>query len=623
MQKILFLLPLILALLVSGTVEAKKKKYPNGDYYEGEWKKGQPDGFGKMIYANGDVYEGNWVLGKMEGQGVMTNQRENITYNGTWKNGLPNGNGTMYMKNFTYEGLWNEGKILEGKVTDPKRNVFEGTFLDGKTVKTGKMTYSNGNWCEGDWENNKLLNGKCKSVISDSLYFEGEVKNGLPFAGIGKGRIAKNYYDGKWENGEFTGHCILKECTDKISLFEGERKSDGCYNGKLKFEGGTYVGEVDSVFTKQGEGELYMDQYNYFLKGTWGNNILLNGNGSLSWNNSKVTFEIENMSNKKIAKISIDGKQTMEDALPSGINDINLAESIVDILILKERKEKQENFEKYFSGKVFYAKKLFSKYYSRLLNTPIFGSEFKNMFDENMAVIICIIPIDENKLLFVQRAKLENQPKSYNRGYLLQQNMLGKDLIEECIYNYTFDNGCLIFKSDNVFVGEKKYQITNNGLYDIDRETELSPCSRESLDKFLLSNIDVNIDKISKRAKNYSLPENTFMTSTELKAKYSTSLPNREPELEGDVDLKKFISQNLKYPTIAQENGISGKVIVKFIVTRDGNIKDINIAESSGDPFLDKEGLRVVKLLPKFKPGISNGQFVDMEMTLPFKFGLK
>ena len=63
MQKILFLLPLILALLVSGTVEAKKKKYPNGDYYEGEWKKGQPDGFGKMIYANGNVYEGNWENG--------------------------------------------------------------------------------------------------------------------------------------------------------------------------------------------------------------------------------------------------------------------------------------------------------------------------------------------------------------------------------------------------------------------------------------------------------------------------------------------------------------------------------------------------------------------------------
>ena len=72
MQKILFLLPLILALLVSGTVEAKKKKYPNGDYYEGEWKKGQPDGFGKMIYANGNVYEGNWENGLPNGEGKMT-----------------------------------------------------------------------------------------------------------------------------------------------------------------------------------------------------------------------------------------------------------------------------------------------------------------------------------------------------------------------------------------------------------------------------------------------------------------------------------------------------------------------------------------------------------------------
>ena len=46
MKKILFLLPLILALLVSGTVEAKKKKYPNEDYYEGKWKKGNPNGIG-------------------------------------------------------------------------------------------------------------------------------------------------------------------------------------------------------------------------------------------------------------------------------------------------------------------------------------------------------------------------------------------------------------------------------------------------------------------------------------------------------------------------------------------------------------------------------------------------
>lgn len=71
MRKILFLLPLILALLVSGTVEAKKKKYPNGDYYEGEMKKGVPHGFGKMTYVNGNTYEGAWKDGKY-GFGKMT-----------------------------------------------------------------------------------------------------------------------------------------------------------------------------------------------------------------------------------------------------------------------------------------------------------------------------------------------------------------------------------------------------------------------------------------------------------------------------------------------------------------------------------------------------------------------
>ncbi|MDM8287644.1 energy transducer TonB, partial [Phocaeicola plebeius] len=169
-----------------------------------------------------------------------------------------------------------------------------------------------------------------------------------------------------------------------------------------------------------------------------------------------------------------------------------------------------------------------------------------------------------------------------------------------------------------------KYKITNNGLYDIDRETELSPCSRESLNKFLLSNIDENIDEISKRAKNFSLPENTLMTSEELKAKYATSLSNRKPEYpEGDEGFKRFILQNLKYPTISQECKSEGKVVVQFIVTRDGEIEDIEVVESSGDPYLDKEGLRVTKLLPKFKPGIHDGQFVNMKMTIPFNFSLK
>ena len=90
-------MPLILALLISGTVEAKKKKYPNGDYYEGKWKKGNPHGFGTMIYSNGDTYTGYWVYGIKEGQGSMTYKDDDflLKYVGEWVSNKPNGKGIM------------------------------------------------------------------------------------------------------------------------------------------------------------------------------------------------------------------------------------------------------------------------------------------------------------------------------------------------------------------------------------------------------------------------------------------------------------------------------------------------------------------------------------------------
>lgn len=609
MKKLLFLLPLILALLVSGTVEAKKKKYPNGDYYEGEWKKGQPNGFGKMIYANGDVYEGNWVLGKMEGQGVMTNQRENITYNGTWKNGLPNGNGTMYMKNFTYEGLWNEGKILEGKVTDPKRNVFEGTFLDGKTVKTGKMTYSNGNWCEGDWENNKLLNGKCKSVISDSLYFEGEVKNGLPFAGIGKGRIAKNYYDGKWENGEFTGHCILKECTDKISLFEGERKSDGCYNGKLKFEGGTYVGEVDSVFTKQGEGELHMDQYNCSLNGIWSNDYLTTGKGTLKLNNQ--TYNL-NITHNTIEVINNDEK-LLEVSLTSNATIPVLFDNIANSIISKiEEVEKKKN-EREYCNKIFYCTVPLSKF-SDVFKTPLFGDMLNSKFDKNIHIIVRIALLNNRELIYTQQATMKGDFNSYNRGYLLQQINLAKDWNSNDIYYYSIQDGYLIFKSNNKFVGEQKFKIINDwqSLLSESNNLSLKLCTAEQLNKLLpiIENEELEVT-----------PKEQFEKSP-ANEQYATFSPNMPPKFYGgDSELSKYMGSNMKYPEVSQNNGIQGRVVVEFVVTRTGDIKNVKVTRKV-DAYLDAEAIRVVKSMPKWHSGIYNGQFVDMKMSLPLTFKL-
>jgi len=90
----------------------------------------------------------------------------------------------------------------------------------------------------------------------------------------------------------------------------------------------------------------------------------------------------------------------------------------------------------------------------------------------------------------------------------------------------------------------------------------------------------------------------------------------------GDLALRKFIGQSIKYPVIAQENGIQGKVYVNFVVGKDGTISQAKIARGV-DPSLDKEALRVVNSLPKWKPGKQGGKPVRVSYTVPINFVLQ
>lgn len=90
----------------------------------------------------------------------------------------------------------------------------------------------------------------------------------------------------------------------------------------------------------------------------------------------------------------------------------------------------------------------------------------------------------------------------------------------------------------------------------------------------------------------------------------------------GEAELLKWISTHIKYPAIAMENNVQGKVVVQFVVTRDGSIGEVKIARGK-DPDLDKEAMRVVKTLPKFIPGKMNGQAVNVWYTLPINFKLQ
>ena len=91
----------------------------------------------------------------------------------------------------------------------------------------------------------------------------------------------------------------------------------------------------------------------------------------------------------------------------------------------------------------------------------------------------------------------------------------------------------------------------------------------------------------------------------------------------GQQALFKFLAENVKYPVIAQENGIQGRVICQFVVNRDGSIVDVVAVRSSGDASLDKEAIRVIKSMPKWKPGKQRGKPVRVKYTVPVNFRLQ
>lgn len=84
----------------------------------------------------------------------------------------------------------------------------------------------------------------------------------------------------------------------------------------------------------------------------------------------------------------------------------------------------------------------------------------------------------------------------------------------------------------------------------------------------------------------------------------------------GPAELLKYIAKNLKYPVIAQENGIQGKVILRFVVNAQGHVENVKVLRSL-DPYCDKEAIRVVKSLPQWIPGKQNGRNVPVYYTCP------
>ncbi|MBQ5752303.1 MAG: energy transducer TonB [Bacteroidaceae bacterium] len=97
-----------------------------------------------------------------------------------------------------------------------------------------------------------------------------------------------------------------------------------------------------------------------------------------------------------------------------------------------------------------------------------------------------------------------------------------------------------------------------------------------------------------------------------------------QPEFPGGMKaLAKYFKDNINYPRISRDNNSQGKTFVKFTVNTDGSIQDTEVIRSSGDIYLDKEAIRVIEAMPKWKPGRQLGKAVRVKFVLPVNFRLQ
>ena len=111
--------------------------------------------------------------------------------------------------------------------------------------------------------------------------------------------------------------------------------------------------------------------------------------------------------------------------------------------------------------------------------------------------------------------------------------------------------------------------------------------------------------------------------ATEIEEEEIFMVVDKAPEYPGGMEaMMKFLSENTKYPVIAKEKGIEGRVICQFVVEKDGSISNVTVLRTSGDTSLDSEAVRVISTMPKWKPGILREKAVRVKYAIPISFYL-
>lgn len=266
MKLIKFLFLVIILCCMVGEVEAKEKKYKNGDFYTGEWKNGKPEGRGKMVFANGFIYDGLWENGQIVGDGNVEGPK--VKFEGLF---TPIYDNDVLVAIKPLKGILvrDEGGTFEGEWQD---NMFDGT-LSGKDYKFKGII---------DYNNNVLKKGRID--FRDGGFIEGTMLLTSDFEGnVEKAQLPETYllygpavYSGVFANGEFVGHISGSNYSDEVDKFDIDVEEDGSQYGVLILKnGGKYEGYLNNM-KYSGEGTLTIE--NGIFSGLWAGGQLWNGN---------------------------------------------------------------------------------------------------------------------------------------------------------------------------------------------------------------------------------------------------------------------------------------------------------------------------------------------------------
>ena len=200
--------------------------YDSDDYLNGDWNDGNfTNGEGKLTFPNGEIYEGEWKKKKKNGQGTLTWSTGDI-YVGEFKNDIPNGKGTFTKPNGDYKIGQFKKKFLSGKVKITLVNgIYEGEWENNFPNGQGKYTMKNGDYEEGIFKDDEFEYGKVKKTFDDGEIYEGEWENDSP---NGEGKIIKkNIYilDGKWNDDQVVyGIVVFDNLPLKIELINSDKE---------------------------------------------------------------------------------------------------------------------------------------------------------------------------------------------------------------------------------------------------------------------------------------------------------------------------------------------------------------------------------------------------------------